>query len=115
LEGCGEAEASLLGEGVLGYAISKEDELFIWSRLPLSAAVFQCHPLSSKTHHLEYPQRDVGRIAVKPSKMFASPLDISLGEIPVFRNRLSELRGLYLEISGSAADGCTTNGEETTD
>jgi hypothetical protein len=47
--------------------------------------------------------------------MFASRLDLSLGEIPVFRNRLSELRGLYLAISGSAADGCTTNGEETTD
>jgi hypothetical protein len=42
------------------------------------------------------------------SKMFARNLDIPLGGIPVFGFRLSEVRRLYLQISGSAADGCTS-------
>jgi len=33
LKGCREGKASLLGEGVLGYAVSEEEELFIESRL----------------------------------------------------------------------------------
>jgi len=32
LKGCREGKASLLGEGVLGYAVSEEEELFIESR-----------------------------------------------------------------------------------
>jgi len=37
LKGCREGKASLLGEGVLGYAVSEEEELFIESRLQSSA------------------------------------------------------------------------------